>query len=44
MHPIFPVDSDGNIKIKPLGYVKSPIKEPQTGGLTEIEAEIVLKR
>ena len=23
MHPIFPVDEEGNIKIKPLGYVKS---------------------
>ncbi len=36
------MDNEGNIKIKPLGYVKSPIKEPQTGGLTEIETEIVL--
>ena len=42
MHPIFPMDSEGNIKIKPLGYIKSPIKAPQTGGLTEIETEIVL--
>ena len=42
MHPIFPMDNEGNIKIKPLGYVKSPIKDPQTGGLTEIETEIVL--
>ena len=42
MHPIFPLDNEGNIKIKPLGYVKSPIKKPQTGGLAEIESEIVL--
>jgi tRNA (Thr-GGU) A37 N-methylase len=42
MHPIFPTDSEGNIKIKPIGYVRSPIKEPQTGGLTEIEAEIIM--
>ncbi len=42
MHPIFPLDNEGNIKIKPLGYVKSPIKEPQTGGLTGIETEIIL--
>jgi len=42
MHPIFPRDNQGNIKIKPIGYVNSPIKEPQTGGLTEIETEIVL--
>ncbi len=43
MHPIFLVDGEGNIKIKPIGYVKSPIKEPQTGGLTRIEAEIGLE-
>lgn len=42
MHPIFPIDDEGNIKIKPIGYVKSPIKKPQIGGLTEIETEIVL--
>lgn len=42
MHPIYPLDKKGNIKIKPLGYVKSPIKEPQTGGLTDIETEIIL--
>ena len=42
MHPIFPMDKEGNIKIKPIGYVKSPIKEPQTGGLTDIETEITL--
>jgi len=42
MHPIFPRDSQGNIKIKPIGYVRSPVKEPQTGGLTDIETEIVL--
>jgi tRNA (Thr-GGU) A37 N-methylase len=42
MHPIFPMDSQQNIKIKPIGYVRSPIKEPQTGGLTGIETEIVL--
>lgn len=42
MHPIFPIDNEGNIKIRPLGFVKSPIKEAQTGGLTEIETEIIL--
>ena len=42
MHPIFPTDNEGNIKIKPIGYVKSPIKEAQTGGLTEIETEIII--
>jgi tRNA (Thr-GGU) A37 N-methylase len=43
MHPIFPIDSEGNIKVKPIGYIRSPIMEPQTGGLTEIEAEIRLE-
>lgn len=43
MHPIFPIDSEGNIKIKPIGHVRSPIKEPQTGGLTEVESEIELE-
>ena len=42
MHPIFPVDKDGIIKIKPIGLVKSPIKELQTGGLTDIETELIL--
>ncbi len=42
MHPIFAMDNEGNIKIKPIGYVKSPIKQPQTGGLTELETEIML--
>ena len=42
MHPIFPRDSQGDIKIRPIGYVRSPIRQPQTGGLTEIETAIVL--
>jgi tRNA (Thr-GGU) A37 N-methylase len=42
MHPIFAPDNDGNIRIKPIGHVKSPVKQPQTGGLTEVETEIVL--
>jgi tRNA (Thr-GGU) A37 N-methylase len=43
MHPIYPIDNEGNIKIKPIGYAKSPINKPQTGGLTEIETEILLQ-
>lgn len=42
MHPIFPTDNEGNIKMKPIGHVNSPIKAPQTGGLTEIETEIII--
>jgi tRNA (Thr-GGU) A37 N-methylase len=43
MHPIFPVDEQGNIRIKPIGYAKSPLKEPQVGGLSEMEAELKLE-
>ncbi len=42
MHPIFTMDQDGNIKIRPIGYVKSPINKAQTGGFTELETEIKL--
>ena len=42
MHPIFPVDAEGIIRIKPIGYVKSPVKEARTGGLTGIKTEIRL--
>ena len=39
MHPIFPTDSEGNIKIKSIGHVKLT-DTPRTGGPTMIEAEI----
>ena len=42
MHPIYPVHNEGNIKIQPLSYIKSPIKEPQIGRIAELETEIVL--
>ncbi len=42
MHPLFAIDNEGNIKIRPIGYVTSPVKQSQTGGLTEVEATIVL--
>ncbi len=42
MHPIFSIDKEGNIKLRPIGRVVSPIKEPQVGGLTEIESYISL--
>ena len=42
MHPIYSLDSERNIKIKPIGYVKSPIQKPQTGELTEIQSEIII--
>jgi tRNA (adenine37-N6)-methyltransferase len=44
VHPIFKIDEEGNVKIRPIGYVNSPVKEPQTGGLTEIKAEIVVDK
>jgi len=42
LHPIFKTDEEGNVKIKHIGYVKSPIILPQTGGLAEIETEIII--
>lgn len=27
MHPIFITDSEGNIKMKPIGHVKLPVDE-----------------
>jgi tRNA (Thr-GGU) A37 N-methylase len=36
------MDKEGNIRLRPIGFVKSPIKEPQVGGLTEIESDVVL--
>ncbi len=41
MHPIFPTDSEGNIRMKPIGYIKLPGRS-QTSGLGEAEAEIIL--
>ncbi len=42
MHPIFPIDKEGNVKLRPIGRVMSAVKEPQVGGLAEIESEISL--
>ncbi len=42
MHTIFLMDDEGNIKLRPIGRVVSPIKEPQVGGLTGVESEIPL--
>lgn len=43
MHPIYPLDKEGNIKIRPIGYVRSPVQGQQTGGFTDIESEICLE-
>ena len=42
MHPIYPLDGDGNIKIRPIGTVRSGVRSQQTGGFCEIESEIVI--
>lgn len=42
VHPIYPIDEDGNIKIRPIGVVRSPVVEQQTGGFADVESEIVL--
>ena len=42
MHPIFPADNEGNVKIKPIGYVKSQIIESTARGKTETITEIII--
>lgn len=42
MHPIYLLDEEGNIKIRPIGYVRSRIRRQQTGGFRDVESEIVL--
>ncbi len=43
MHPIYPLDEEGNIKIRPIGYVRSPVRHQHTGGFLEIESQVVLE-
>ena len=43
MHPIYPLDAEGNIKIQPIGFVRSPVRAQQTGGFREMESEIVIR-
>ena len=43
MHPIYPRDDEGNIKIRPIGYVRSPVSRQQTGGFLDVESQIVLE-
>lgn len=42
MHPIYPLDDEGNIKIRPIGSVRSGVREQQTGGFRDVESEIVI--
>jgi tRNA (adenine37-N6)-methyltransferase len=39
MHPIYPM-TDGTVRMKPLGVVRSPVNRPQTGGLTKTRATV----
>ncbi len=43
MHPIFPIDSEGNFKFKPIGFVKLPDNGPAKDTYAETESEIVLR-
>lgn len=43
VHPIYPLDAEGNIRIRPIGVVRSPVARQQTGGFGETESEIVLR-
>ncbi len=42
MYPIYPRDGEGNIKIRPIGYVRSRVRHEQTGGFTHVDSELVL--
>lgn len=42
MHPIFPIDSEGNFKFKPIGFIKLPGNAPAKESYAETESEIIL--
>ena len=42
MHPIFPVDSEGNFKFKPIGVIRLPENAPAKETYAETESEIIL--
>ena len=39
MHPIYPM-TDGTVRMKPVGVVRSPVGQPQTGGLAGVRATL----
>ncbi len=41
-HPIYPIDQEGNMKVRPIGRVRSSVQAQQTGGFQNVESEIVL--
>ncbi len=41
-HPMYPVDEEGNIKLRPIGRVRSSVRMQQTGGFKDVESELVL--
>ena len=43
MHPIYPLDDQGNIKIRPIGFVPSGVRAQQTGGFREVESEVIIR-
>jgi tRNA (Thr-GGU) A37 N-methylase len=42
MHPIFPM-TDGLVRMKPIGVVRSPVVEQQTGGFSGVRATIEIE-
>ena len=42
MHPIYPVDGDGNYKFKPIGFIRLPENALPKETYAETESEIVL--
>ncbi len=43
MHPVFPRDDEGDIKIRPIGFVRSIVRAQRTGGFHEVRSEIVIR-
>jgi tRNA (Thr-GGU) A37 N-methylase len=39
---IEPIADDGTIRIRPIGFVRSPVPSQQTGGFEEVETSIEL--
>lgn len=42
-HPIYPLNADGEVRIRPIGRVRSTIREQRTGGFMPCRCTIELE-
>jgi len=42
-HPIYPLTPDGDVRIKPIGRVRSAVREERTGGFLRCRCAIELE-